>query len=178
MTETKPTIKAILGLGNPGKQYYHNRHTIGFRIVNAVAEKYNAQWHKKENMEVAEVEINGNAVLLIKPQTFMNNSGQIIPYLSKQGINAENTLVVHDELELPFGDIKIKFSGSHKGHNGLKSIIQYLGSDFYRLRFGIGRPEDKDQVPDYVLQNFSKTEENKVDQLIAQAIALIEELIQ
>jgi peptidyl-tRNA hydrolase, PTH1 family len=136
-------IKIIIGLGNPGKQYHHNRHNIGFLILDALAEKHNAAWQKKTDRETAEIEVDGEKILLVKPQTFMNNSGKVVPSLLKQGIKAENLLVVHDELEKPFGKIELKTGGSHKGHNGLRSIIEFCGADFHRLRFGIGRPERK-----------------------------------
>ena len=96
------------------------------------------------------------------------------PYLSKQGIKAENILVIHDELEKPFGSLAIKFDGSHRGHNGLRSIIGICGPQFLRLRFGIGRPADKEDVPNYVLRQFDKTE--VVDPHIDEAIKIIEDL--
>jgi len=107
-------------------------------------------------MLVASVAFNEQPVLLIKPQTFMNSSGQVIPLLKKDGIKPENILVVHDELEHPFGKITMRVGGSHRGHNGLRSIIEAMGPDFARLRFGIGRPENREDVPDYVLQPFSE----------------------
>lgn len=147
-------LKAIIGLGNPGPKYEYTRHNIGFLILDALAQKIGAHISSKENMELAHASINGRQVLLIKPQTFMNESGKVIPFLKKQGIKPEEILIIHDELELPEGVIKEKFGGSHKGHNGLKSIIGQIGPDFYRLRFGIGRPENKEEVPNYVLQKF------------------------
>jgi len=170
-----PEILAIIGLGNPGRQYQFNRHNAGFLVLDALADKLGGSWRTKEHMELAEVMINGHKVLLIKPQTFMNSSGKVIPFLIKQGIKAENILVVHDELELPFGQIKTKVGGSHKGHNGLKSIISVCGADFMRLRFGIGRPENRDHVPDYVLQNF-KESDAQIEQLIGQSVDIISSL--
>lgn len=149
-------IKAIIGLGNPGAHFTTTRHNIGFRIVDQLAERAGATWRHKDNMELAEITLNGKKVLLIKPQTFMNDSGKVLPYLTKQGIKAENILVVHDELELPFGSIKEKLGGSAKGHNGLKSIMNYIGDAFYRLRFGIGRPESREEVSNYVLSTFAQ----------------------
>lgn len=129
---------------------------------------------KKDNQEVATLIKNEKKFLLIKPQTYMNSSGKVVPALLKQGIKAENILVVHDELEQPFGAIKIKVGGSAKGHNGLKSIIAACGDQFARLRFGIGRPENKEDVPDYVLQKFKENPEN-LEQLINKAVLLVEE---
>lgn len=168
-------IKACIGLGNPGHTYYNQRHSIGFRVLDALADQHGAQWRTKDRMEVAEILLNDHKVLLIKPQTFMNNSGAILPFLTKQGIKAENILVVHDELELPFGKLASKQGGSAKGHNGLKSIITACGENFYRLRFGIGRPAQREDVPDYVLQPFAEPAD-KVDQLIEQAATMIEGL--
>lgn len=168
-------ILAIVGLGNPGQKYRENRHNIGFRVVDALADRYGASWQKKDVMELAAVEINGNKILLIKPQTFMNLSGKVIPFLTKQGIKQENILVVHDELEYPFGKITVRVGGSARGHNGLRSIIDYCGKNFVRLRFGIGRPEEKSMVGTYVLQNFSE-DSAKVDQLIDQAVDMIEKI--
>lgn len=159
-------IKAIIGLGNPGHKYSKNRHNIGFKIVDALANKYGAHWQKKEHMEIATVDINGQSIMLIKPQTFMNSSGKVYPFLAKHGIKAENVLVVHDELELPFGQIKTKTGGSAKGHNGLKSIIAACGDMFHRLRFGIGRPAVRERVPDYVLEDFAEDVEPYIEQAV------------
>jgi len=128
-------------------------------------------------MELAEVFINEKKVLLIKPQTFMNSSGAVIPFLSKQGAKAENIMVVHDELEVPFGKIKVRVGGSARGHNGLRSIIQHCGAEFARLRFGISRPEQREMVGDYVLQNFSE-DPAEIENLISQAADMIEEVLE
>lgn len=165
-------ILAIIGLGNPGRQYQNNRHNIGFRVVDALADHLNASWKSRDHMEVAEAVVNDRKIYLIKPQTFMNSSGKVIPFLTKQGIKPENILVVHDELELPFGQLKFKMGGSHKGHNGLRSIIGVCGDQFGRFRFGIGRPEDRERVPDYVLENFNEGGD-KVEALINQAVEQI-----
>lgn len=174
MTKTKSSIQAIIGLGNPGQSYYYQRHSIGFRVLDELAQKYSATWHARDSMEYAKISINDHHLLLIKPQTFMNSSGKVIPYLTKQGIKAENIMVVHDELELPFGKIATKMGGSAKGHNGLKSLIAARGDGFMRLRFGIGRPADKEEVPEYVLSHFSENS-MALDQAIVQAVEIIEE---
>lgn len=173
MDNAPNSIKAIIGLGNPGNRFKQTRHNIGFVLLDALADEYNASFKTIKNMELAEVIINDSKILLIKPQTFMNNSGEIIPYLQKQGIKPEEILVVHDELELPFGTIKLKFGGSHKGHNGLKSIIEVIGKDFWRLRFGISRPEEGYDVGDYVLSPFTKTEQKELHDLINQGLTII-----
>lgn len=166
-------IKAIIGLGNPGPRFYYHRHNIGFRVLDELAKKYAGHWETKNNMELATITIADHSVLLIKPQTFMNDSGAVIPFLQKKGIKAEQILVVHDELEKPFGSLAFKIDGSHRGHNGLRSIIAACGPQFMRLRFGIGRPENKEDVPNYVLQPFDQ-ERTIIEQKIAEAVALIE----
>ena len=169
-------IKVIIGLGNPGPRFTYTRHNIGFRILDALAEKYNVSWKVKDNYESTEIEINAKRILLLKPQTFMNSSGNVVPMLTKQGIKIENILIVHDELEKPFGKVELKTGGSHKGHNGLRSIIEKCGADFHRLRFGIGRPEHKEDVPDYVLSNF-KENDSDVALMIDKSVEMIEKLL-
>lgn len=169
-------IKAIIGLGNPGDKYYYTRHNIGFRVLDSLAENFNANFSSKDEMELAKINTGSRIIYLIKPQTFMNSSGRVIPYLTKQGINPEEILVVHDELELPFGKLALKESGSAKGHNGLKSIISVMGDKFWRLRFGIARPENKDDVPDYVLQKFREPE-SELEKFIDQSVELIKSKI-
>lgn len=166
-------IKAIIGLGNPGPKYYKTRHSIGFRVLDELGQRYGAHWLANELAETAEIVIGDHKLILVKPQTFMNSSGKVIPALLKRGIKAENILVVHDELEKPFGALAFKIGGSHRGHNGLRSIIEFCGADFARLRFGIGRPENKDDVGDYVLEPFNEPQD-KVEQYIMQAADMIE----
>lgn len=164
------TIKAIVGLGNPGREYQYTRHNIGFRVLDSLAQQHNASWSQKENMLIAEIrDRNNSLVILIKPQTYMNNSGRVMNYLTKKGIKAPQILVVHDELEKPFGTVILKQGGSHKGHNGLKSIISVIGLDFWRLKVGIGRPEHKEEVPKYVLENF-KESSSDIENIIDKAL--------
>lgn len=167
-------IKAIIGLGNPGHQYRNNRHNIGFKVLDVLAERHNASWTEKPLMHSAEIQLNNQKVILVKPQTFMNSSGQVISFLQKKGINAENIMVVHDELEKPFGSIAIRQGGSHRGHNGLRSIIAACGQNFWRIRFGVGRPENKDDVADYVLSNFTESP-SEIERLIDETLVFIED---
>lgn len=171
----KYPIKIIVGLGNPGSKFQKTRHNIGFLVLDRLAEQFHASWQKKTDREVAEIEINGEKIVLIKPQTFMNNSGKIIPLVLNQGLTENNLLVIHDELEKPFGKIEFKTGGSHKGHNGLRSIMEFCGAHFHRLRFGIGRPAHKEDVPQYVLSDFSSHEE--VSPLVTHAINMIEKIV-
>lgn len=165
-------IKAIIGLGNPGAKYKNTRHNIGFKVLDALAEQQGSAWQEKPLMEVAQIQLNNQMVLLIKPQTFMNSSGQVIPLLQKKGIEAENILVVHDELEKPFGTVVTRQGGSHRGHNGLRSIISFCGPDFWRVRVGIGRPDDAKDVPDYVLSPFEESTA-AIDDVIIVAVNFI-----
>lgn len=169
-------IKAIIGLGNPGKQYYRNRHNIGFCVVDILAERHGSSWTTKDALETTTILMGDHKIILIKPQTFMNSSGKVIPWLLKQGIKPENILVAHDELELPFGKLKIKLGGSAKGHNGLRSIIEAIGPDFPRLACGIGRPAQKEMVPAYVLQDFQENP-TQLNQFLSDAADLLENII-
>jgi peptidyl-tRNA hydrolase, PTH1 family len=171
---TTPQWRVIMGLGNPGKQYSTTRHNIGFVIVDTLAEKYHGHWQSKYDALVCTIAIDGHPLTLVKPQTFMNSSGTVIKHVIKQPHNSAELLVVHDELELPFGTIKFKNGGSHKGHNGLKSIIESYGPDFDRLRFGIGRPADQSEVPEYVLSPFTTAQKPELPAVIDHAIRLIE----
>lgn len=169
-------IKAIIGLGNPGKQYEYTRHNIGFRVVDTLVEKHGVAWQSRENVLYTTISVCDKKIIVVKPQTFMNNSGAVIPWLAKQGVKPENILVIHDELEKPFANVTVRIGGSARGHNGLRSLIQACGPDFIRLRCGIGRPERKEDVGDYVLQKFNEPEHD-VDHMIDRAITLIEQSI-
>ena len=172
IVEKKHDIKAIIGLGNPGSKYYYTRHSVGFRVLDSLATSFGADWKEKDLMHLSEIISLGKKVFLVKPQTFMNNSGKVIPFLLKKGIKPENIIVVHDELEFPFGKVAIKFGGSARGHNGLRSIIDACGNDFYRVRCGIARPENREFVAEYVLKPFDEPE-SVVDKMIQKAEQLI-----
>lgn len=162
------TIRACIGLGNPGSKYVHTRHNIGFKCIDAVAEALGAQWKTSPLMEIAEAQnpVSGKTLYMIKPQTFMNESGRVLGFLQKKGIKPEEILVIHDELEKPFGFTGLTFGGSAKGHNGLRSIIGMIGGDFWRLKFGIGRPTNKEDVGLYVLTQFLPSEITDIPQSI------------
>ncbi len=166
-------IKAIIGLGNPGQQYAKNRHNIGFRIIDELVTQAGTSWRTTGNMMVAEGQLSTVdgllSIIFIKPQTYMNNSGQVTQFLQKKGIKPEQILIIHDELEKSFGATQIRLGGSARGHNGLKSLIGTMGEGFWRLRFGIGRPTDKAEVPNYVLTNFNREEEDRLPELVQQA---------
>jgi PTH1 family peptidyl-tRNA hydrolase len=150
----------LVGLGNPGAQYALNRHNIGFMAVDVIADQHKASAFKiKTNTALAEVTLHGERVFLCKPQTFMNVSGRgVAPLLSFYKIPLDRVIVFHDELDLEPGRIKIKQGGSSGGHNGLGSLDQAIGKDYWRVRIGIGHPGHKDAVSGYVLSNFRKEE--------------------
>ena len=164
-------IKALIGLGNPGSQFYRTRHNIGFRVLDALAEREGAVWKERDNREESAIALDGRTIKLIKPLTFMNDSGKVIPELTRAGIGCENILVIHDELELPLGKVAFKAGGSARGHNGLRSIIAACGSDFGRIRCGIGRPETGEDIASYVLRAFD--DNAKVDCMIQDACDLV-----
>ncbi len=171
-------IKLIVGLGNPGKDYQEHRHNAGFWFVESLASTKDSKFTNQSKFlgKTSSISFGSNKVFLLKPQTFMNNSGgSIKSLLSYYNISPEETLVVHDELDLPIGTVKIKLGGGHGGHNGLRDAIKALGSkDFYRLRIGIDHPGSKDDVVDYVLSAPSKAELSSIEQSMSNAINIIE----
>lgn len=170
-------IRAIIGLGNPGPAYASHRHNVGFMVLDALAKKYSCSWRSTKHMMSTEIVLHDQKVLLVKPMTGMNVSGDVIPLLKKSGIDASDIAVVHDELEIAFGKIALRAGGSARGHNGLKSLIAALGSDaFVRVRVGIGRPEHKDEVPTYVLSSFAEDASQRT-LVITRAVEQIEQLI-
>ncbi len=175
------TIKLIAGLGNPGKDYQSHRHNVGFWFCDALARLYAGNFKKETKFsgEVAQVNISGHNVRLFKPTTFMNCSGQSIQSIANfYQINADEILIVHDELDINPGIAKIKFNGGHGGHNGLRDTIKALGTKaFHRLRIGIGHPGDKSQVASFVLHVPSKNELEKIQDALSDSLQVIEEII-
>lgn len=150
----------LIGLGNPGSSYAGNRHNAGFMLVDALAEEYRASsFSKKFSALVAEAEIAGQKILLIKPQTYMNRSGQSVQAAMQfYKLSPSDITVFHDELDLPLGKLRVKMGGGHGGHNGLRDIDTQIGKEYRRVRLGIDHPGDKDRVSDYVLSDFATTE--------------------
>ncbi len=165
------SIKALIGLGNPDACHEFNRHNIGFMVVDALAQKYDGSWRNNSNLSHCVINIQDSPVHLIKPLTYMNSSGTIAPWLTKKGFTPEQLLVIHDELELPFGNVSLKKGGGARGHNGLRSLIQNIGQDFWRVRCGIGRPEQKSDVAHYVLSDFIEGDAT-VNKMIDDAVKL------
>ena len=155
-------IRMVAGLGNPGEEYAETRHNAGFKAIDELARQAGVTyWKNQAGAEVALININDpeeeggkRQIVLVKPQSYMNTSGGPISKLCREyKIKAEELLVIHDELDIPAGDVRVKVGGGHAGHNGLRSIADKLGSrDFARVQFGIGRPPGKMQVADYVLR--------------------------
>jgi len=167
------TIKAVIGLGNPGHKYELTRHNVGFLVLDELAERYGGLWHEKKNANRAQIQVSCgdqfHSVLLIKPTMFMNNSGKVWDWLAKKGVQSGQVVVVHDELEKTFGTMQVRFAGSARGHNGLRSLMNVMGADFWRVRVGIGRPEEKREVGGYVLQRFTPHELEQLPDILVQA---------
>lgn len=175
------TIKLIVGLGNPGNKYQHNRHNIGAVFLTSIAvEKLQTLNDSKAFFgQVAKTSIANHRVYLLKPNTFMNCSGQsVVALMNFYKINPDEILILHDELDITLGTARLKFGGGHGGHNGLRDIISHLSSsDFYRLRLGIGRPPAKMAVTDFVLQNFSKTQKDQVTNMINDCYRVLDKIV-
>jgi PTH1 family peptidyl-tRNA hydrolase len=169
----------IAGLGNPGRQYRENRHNIGFMVVDRLAEKYGIRLGRVQQKAITgEGRIKDQTVILVKPQTYMNLSGDSVGPLAKYfKVAAENVLAIYDEIDLPFGTLRLRSQGGSGGHNGMKSLIQHLGNDFPRLRLGIGRPSGRMPPSAYVLQDFGKDEQPILSELIDSAIETVETIL-
>lgn len=158
----------LIGLGNPGAEYARNRHNIGYMAVEDIARRHGfGPWKKRFQGQTCEGTIAGDKVLALVPQTFMNLSGQsVTAALQFFKLKPENVVVIHDELDLPPGKIRVKKGGGHGGHNGLRSIDAHIGKEYWRIRLGIGHPGDKDRVSGYVLHDFAKAEQTWLDPLL------------
>jgi PTH1 family peptidyl-tRNA hydrolase len=174
-------IQLVVGLGNPGAKYEQTRHNAGFWFVDELARHYATQFRpeSKYKSDVARCSIDGRDCRLQKPMDFMNRSGQAVAALAGfYRIPCTAILVVHDDLDLPVGTIKLKKAGGHGGHNGLRDLISHLGGkDFLRLRIGVGHPGHRDDVVDYVLKNASREDRGLIDQVIDDAIKVMPQII-
>ena len=161
-------MKLFVGLGNPGTKYAQNRHNIGFMVLNRVATDYGfAPWRSKFQGKLTEGRLGRDKVLLLKPETFMNLSGQSVgEALRFYKLNSTDVVVFHDEIDLVSAKIKLKSGGGHAGHNGLRSIHQHIGPHYDRVRLGVGHPGHKDRVPGYVLSDFIKADQNWLDDVL------------
>ncbi|MDX2158305.1 MAG: aminoacyl-tRNA hydrolase [Hyphomicrobiaceae bacterium] len=153
-------MKLFVGLGNPGAKYARNRHNVGFMAVDRIAVAHNAEpWRRKFQGHAAEVTIGGEKVLLLKPDTFMNESGRAVGEAARfHKVPIGDIVVLYDEIDLAPGKLKVKTGGGNAGHNGLRSISAHLDNDYVRVRIGVGHPGHKDQVANYVLNDFAKAD--------------------
>ena len=170
-------MKMIAGLGNPGAEYAQTKHNVGFMLVDALAERLNAPaWKEDFFSAVTEVRIGGEKVFLVKPLTYMNNSGEAIgPMLSYYKMAADDLTVVHDDMDIPAGTVRIRKKGSSGGHNGIKSIIAHVGGEnFARVRIGIGRPPAGWTVINHVLAPFLVEDVPKIREAISYLLPAVE----
>ena len=161
-------MKLFVGLGNPGKKYTNNRHNIGFMALNQIASDHSfSPWKNKFQGQITDGKLGDEKVILLKPETFMNLSGQSVSETIKfYKIKIEDIIVFHDELDLAPAKLRVKISGGHAGHNGLRSIHQHIGADYHRVRMGVGHPGHKDRVANYVLSDFAKSDQNWLQDLL------------
>jgi PTH1 family peptidyl-tRNA hydrolase len=173
----------VAGLGNPGREYAGNRHNVGFRVADLLASRIGAKFgrSKRAHAEVAEGRLGfgGPRLVLVKPLTFMNLSGAPVVSLSQFfKVPVSNVIAVHDELDVPFGEVRAKRGGGEGGHNGLRSMSKSLASkDYARVRFGIGRPPGRQDPADYVLSDFSSAERKELDFLTDRAADVVEAIV-
>jgi len=168
----------VVGLGNPGRDYAHNRHNVGHMVVDELALRHDASWKSKFSGQLADVRIEGHKVGLLKPETYMNESGRSVKAAAQfYKVEPDAILVVHDESDLEVGRLQARRGGGLAGHNGLRSVAQHLGTpDFLRLRVGVGRPGrgDRRDLADYVLSDFEPHED--AEALVRRAAEAVETL--
>ena len=172
----------VIGLGNPGPQYEKTRHNIGFMVVDVLAARVGGSFkvHKRSGAEIITGRLGNRPVVVAKPRTFMNESGRHVGPLAKfYSVSPADVIVIHDELDIDFGKIRLKLGGGEGGHNGLRSVANALGTkDFQRVRIGIGRPPGRKDPADFVLENFSAAERKELPAICEQAADAIELLIE
>jgi PTH1 family peptidyl-tRNA hydrolase len=172
----------VVGLGNPGPDYAKTRHNLGFMVADLLADRIGSGFkvHKRSGAEVVTGRIAGRSVVLAKPRTYMNESGRQVGPLAKfYSVAPADVIVLHDELDIDFGRIRLKFGGGVAGHNGLRSVSSALGSnDFQRVRIGVGRPPGRKSGATFVLENFTATERPEVPTICEQAADATELLIE
>ena len=173
-------MKLVVGLGNPGREYEATRHNVGFAVVDFLARELGfPSWRSAGGARVSRGAVGREEVLLVKPMTFMNLSGDAVGSLMRYyKVGLESLIVVHDELDFEPGTVRVKTGGGHGGHNGLRSIAAHVGRDFVRVRVGIGKPRHATQGADYVLSGFDKSERGLVEEAIAQAAGAVKTIIE
>lgn len=173
-------MKCIVGLGNPGRKYHETRHNVGFMVIDKLLERHQWSLNKSKFKGLFTMETyQGEKVIILQPQTYMNLSGESLkPLMEFYNLSPEDVTVVYDDLDLPLGKIKLRQTGGHGGHNGIRSIIDQLGTkQFNRLRFGIGRPQGPIPVIDYVLGKFQGEDAQLLDQSLTRATDAMESWI-
>ncbi|GAA3022354.1 aminoacyl-tRNA hydrolase [Gordonia defluvii] len=174
-------MKLVVGLGNPGPRYEQTRHNIGALVVDHLAANSGARWstHKRSGAQTASITVGGESVLLAKPSVFMNECGRNLGPLAKfYSLTATDVIALHDELDIEFGQVRLKHGGGEGGHNGLRSLSAALGTrDYSRVRLGIGRPPGRQDPADFVLKPFPGRDRDAVDLLIANGAEATEMLI-
>jgi len=173
-------MKMLVGLGNPGQEYVATKHNVGFMLLDAIADKYGAEkWQTKFDAEVTEIFIKGEKILLVKPLTYMNESGRAVgPLLSWYKLPVENLIVAHDDMDIPVGTIRLRKKGSAGGHNGMKSILYHVKDEnFPRVRIGIGRPKENRTVIKHVLTPFVSEEAASIKECINYLLPAVECII-
>ncbi|WP_391483017.1 aminoacyl-tRNA hydrolase [Nereida sp. NH-UV-3] len=161
-------MKLFAGLGNPGQKYAKNRHNIGFMALEQIASDHGfGPWKAKFQGQISEGRLGREKVLLLKPETFMNNSGQSLrAALDFYKLDSTDVIVFHDEIDLAPAKVRVKTGGGHAGHNGLRSIHAHISPNYDRVRLGVGHPGHKDKVPSYVLNDFAKADQNWLDDVL------------
>ena len=175
----------VVGLGNPGREYERHRHNVGFLIADLLAYRLGARFgrHRRASADVAEARLglglDAPQLVLVKPMTYMNLSGGPIAGLARfYKVDPAQIIAVHDELDLPYGQVRAKFGGGEGGHNGLRSVSQSLSTkDYCRVRFGIGRPPGRQDPADYVLSDFAAAERKELDFLVDRSADIVESII-
>lgn len=169
----------VVGLGNPGSEYRDTRHNVGHWVVDALAQQLRATWRRDGQASVAQAQWRGDTIYLAKPHAFMNVSGPpVAGVLRRLHADATDLILVYDDIDLPLGAVRVRVKGSHGGHNGVRSVIEALGtSDIRRVKVGIGRPEHKGQVADHVLSTFDDDERPVIDQAVTEAVERVLALI-
>lgn len=171
----------IAGLGNPDNKYERTLHNAGFWFVDALLRKYGGEFRydKKFDAEICRIDLQGNEVWLVKPHSFMNLSGgPVRGVLDYYRLQPQQLLVAHDEIDLPPGTVRLKLGGGHGGHNGMRDVMRHCGSDFMRLRIGVGHPGEKSMVTNYVLKKGTADVETAVNKTLDDAVAVMPILVE
>ncbi|MET8798447.1 aminoacyl-tRNA hydrolase [Nocardia sp. NPDC004568] len=179
MADTAPAL--VVGLGNPGPAYERTRHNVGFLVADSLAQRVGGRFtaHKKSGADLLQARLDGRQVLIAKPRSYMNLSGRPVAALARFfSVPPTEVVVIHDELDIPFGEIRLKRGGGEGGHNGLRSVSGALTSkDYLRTRIGIGRPPGRQDPADYVLKPFSSVERKELPTVVEQAADAVELLL-